>query len=428
MINLNLITNSQEFMNKRILERPKVTNFIAATVKNARIKNRLTLAQAVKNICSQSSWSKYENNYLTLPSEIVQSVCEGMGLNYQELLEVNRINNLPECVKFYMYEKVEEVKKMFEYTSDEMFLSRDALIRSIYYLMIRQYDKFVIEIQTLDNVKNTLSDYELLTLFICTIEYYIQINHFKEANKYLKVLSLLSTDDKTLMFIILQQKFIVSCNLRDYKTIHANYTDLVNATTSNYPIKKKILSKLLFLDAHPSEEAIEILDSMYYDIDESVILYYWYTRFCILLALGNLYEVIKQIISLDLKHIKFVSLLGYAISRLTSEDRNNKDLEIYKKKFEEIHLELEYEDCDEVHLDFMKYIRTIINDQENETDNELNLLRNYLIPKLKTTQHRIYSPIYASRYTTILGKKAKYKDAYLFSIDNCALINNLHLS
>lgn len=428
MKKLDLITNSQEFMSKRILEGPKVTNFLAATVKNARIKRRLTLAQAVKNICSQSSWSKYENNYLTLPSEIVESVCEGMGLNYQELLEVNRINNLPECVKFYMYDRIDEVRKMYEYTNDEMFLSRDALIRSIYYLMVRNYEKFVLEIETLDNVKNTLSDYELLTMFICTIEYYIQINHFKEANKYLKVVSLLSTDDRTLEFLILQQKFIVSCNLRDYKTIHANYTDLVNATTSNYPIKKKILSKLLFLDAHPSEEAIKILDSMYYDIDESLVLNYWYTRLCILISLGDFYEAINKIISLELNHIKFVSLLGYAISRLTISDRNNKDLDIYKEKFEDKVLALKDQECDDIHKDFLEYIRIVISDQENGTENELNLLKNFLIPKMKNVQHRVYSPIYASRYTTLLGKKAKYKDAYLFSIDNCALINNLHLS
>lgn len=424
----NLVTNSEEFIAKRLLDRPKVTNFFAATMKNARIEKNLTLAQAVSSFCSQSSWSKYENNNLSLPCEIIQSVCEGMGLDYQKLVEVDKINNLPDCMKYYLYGQADKVEFMYQNTNKEIFFSRDALINSVYYLMNKNYPELVKEIERLDKVKNTLSDYELLMFFVCTIEYYIQMKHFLQANKYLKVINSFPAIDKTLELFILQQNFVVSCHLRDYKHMHANYVKLSASAEKNYPFRNKMFNKLLFLEVFSSEESLNELDNMFFESnDEEFRNNYWYTRFIILIELGKFYEVIQNILSLEFKHISFVALLGYAISRLIESDRNIHDLQLYRDKFEEMNAQIEYKERDIIHLDFIKYLKVLFGDYDNNTDNELGFLRTYLIPRLSLNQHRLYSYVYGSRYTYLLGQNSKYKEAYLFAVNNCDLFKGLHL-
>jgi hypothetical protein len=420
------LKNIWEFIQKRINEKPKVANFLASTVKNARLSKHLTLAQTVKDICSQSSWSKFENNYLSLPEDIVSAVCDGIGLNYGQLIEIDQTNNLPTLAKHYLYNRNEEIEKMFDNIDNELFLSRDALIKCCYYLLKEDFQNFVIEVENLDSVKNTLSDYELFIFLLFTIEYNIKTNSYLEADRYLNIIDILDNDDQILKSLYLQQKFIVACNLRNYKRIHLDYINLEKATSISYPIKNRVYMKLLFLEAYPTENNLLELENMEYDLPDYIFNdCYWYTRLIVLIELGRLYEVINLIIKLDLKHISFIGLLGYVINAISETDRHVDGLKEYIKHFNDLSKNIEYTKYDTVHLEFIKYIKIKINSKN--TDEEFLYLRNALVPKIKSCQHRFYTQIYASRYALLLGERSKYKEAYLFSINNYELLNDLHL-
>ena len=423
----DLLKNISEFVSKRKQEKPRVANYLAATVKNARIQRRMTLAQAVNNICSQSSWSKFENNYLNLPPEIIQSVCERMDLNYREIVNLNHLNNLPDCMEHYLFNHYKEIQEMYDFANNEMFLSRDALIKCIYYLAFKRFDELLETIKTLDNVKNTLSDYELIMLIFCTIEYYIQINHFLEAQKYLKIIELIPTNDIALNTLHQRQKFIIACHLRDYYILNKSYQKLSVMSSRMYPILNRYLDRIMYLEAYPSDESLEDLGKLefeeYFSDYKNEI---YYTRMLILIDLGRFHEVIKLIIENQWNEIRFACLLGYAIARISNENRNIEGLDSYYQKFYELFNNTHYSEMDNVHVEFIKYIKLVL-DENTDIDNELNYLRNNLIPKLDIIQHRLYTFVYASRYTYLLGKRSKYKESHLFTYHNHHLLNDLHL-
>lgn len=106
---------------------------------------------------------------------------------------------------------------------------------------------------------------------------------------------------------------------------------------------------------------------------------------------------------------------------IKNKDRNVDEMDQYIENFMDYYQKMEYDNYDSLHLGFVRLMKMEI---ENESKESIfDYLKNYLLIEEETFQHRLYSFYYAFRYLQMLGERSRYKDAYLFTINNPKLVS-----
>lgn len=400
-------------------ETNELHNILATTLKHKRKKLHMTLKELTDGICSISYVSKIENNKLVPDMHIMKMLCEKVNIDYDDLISNDQTLDLEKCIKCYFYHQYEEIEEAYHNLHDKYFFARNSLLKLIYYLTVRKFEEALKEIKGLEEVKNTLSTYELLLLMICNIEYNILTYQFKAARRYIKVIQNVEIDDQILKNFYLQQKFIVAINLRDYHKIHEYYKQI---KLVDFPFKNLFNIKLLYIEAFAeNDDALNALNDVKYDyLPEEYYEEFYYSKCLIYIKLRRYTEAIDLILDNNLTNIRFICLFAYCLKVLKELNRNVEEIDKYSHNFMDYYQKMEYDKYDSIHLGFIKLMKMELDNESS--DNLLDYLKNYLVIEEDNYQHRLYSYYYAFKYVTILGKNSRYKDAFLFMYKNPELI------
>jgi hypothetical protein len=419
------LKNLAHFFEKRMNEEKHIVYYVhAATLKNERRRLDMTLEEVTSNICSKSYASKIENNLLAPDPNIIRLLFEKVNINYDKLMSMEVTNNLSQCMKYYLYRQKDKIKEVYLNVTTEFFIARDSLIKLLYLLTTKQFNEFSYEVESLDEIKSSLNDYELLMLMFCTIEFYILNHQFIDADKYLNIIKNMPFDDAILKALFYEQRFIVACNLHQLVKIYRYYEDIRNEYKLGYPMKQQFYTKILFLEAFcDNYETLQEFENMLNDyIPEEYRDDFYYSQCITLLKMHNFEEAIKCIINNNFCEPRFIALLGYCVKTLQEQNREIIDLDQYLSIFMERYKSMEYDGNDTIHLNFIKLMNMEIN---NVKQYEIfDYLKNYLVVNLSMYQHRFYSIYYSIKYLSMLGNHSRYKEAYNFSKSDPNLLKN----
>jgi len=416
------LTNIQSLIEKRKLEEKHVVySMHSATLKNERLKANLTLNDITEGICSKSYLSKIENNLLSPDEFVMKKLFERVNINYDKLLKVNTYGNLQDLLNYYLYFQFDKIEEAYEQLNNEYFIIRESLIKLIYYLSSNKLKEFSNELVFIDEIKSSLSDYELIVLMFCTIEYYILGYQYINARKYLNIIEKVVVDDEIIRTLFDFQHFIVGCNTNDHG-LTIKYYELLN-NNNYYPMTRKYRNKLMYTyTIMKNEDALKILNDMEMDliIDEHINEYY-YAKCIVYSKLYDFESMVKLIIKHNLNTHRFVALLGYGVSCLYKLDRNIENINIYRKAFFEYFKSLDVEYTNVIHYNFIKLMAMEIKKMSNFEI--IEYLKNYLNIKNLTYQHHIYTKYYKCKLYKLLGEVSRYKEIFLFIQDD---FNSFH--
>lgn len=411
------LSNIQALFEKRRLEEKHVVYSLhSATLKNERLKANLTLNEITEGICSKSYLSKIENNLLAPDKFVMKKLFERVNINYDKLLKLNKIGNLNEIVNFYLFSQTTKIEEVYQQLNNEYFIIRESLIKLIYYLANDRLVEFSKEVTYVDEVKSSLSDYELLVLMFTMIEFYIKTFQFINAKKYLDIIDKVSIEDEVLKVIFAHQHYIVACNLLDHAGIFKYYNLLNN--NNYYPLFRKYNNKLLYTyTVFDKTESLKILEDMKMDIIlDSQIEDYYYAKCVVLSKLYRFEEMVKCILDNNLFTPPFIALFGYGVSCLSKMDRNIENLDAYKRIFIEKYRRFEIDYKESIHRGFIKLMAMEIEGTENYEI--IDYLKNYINIKNINYQHHLYTDYFRCKYYKLLGEASRYKEVYLFVYDN----------
>lgn len=422
------LKNIDAFIAKRTLEgRPPTFYVYSATLKNERLRNNLTLGDLTHKICSKSYASKIENNLITPDEFVMKMLFERMNIDYDKLSAMDQTNYLFECLHYYFYHQFDYIQSLSERTQKPFFIARNALVQLFYQLIKQDYNQFRIQVQVIDDVKNTLDDFELLVLFFCVIEYFIKTHQYTQAETYLRLVAQIAHQTTILHALFAEQKFLVACHLNQTYRAHQYYQDLEHYYTIGYPIKKQFKDKLLFLETfyqdHPAIEEMKRMEADY--IPQEYEQSFWYSQLLIMTKQGHYLPVMDIIIERNFRHAKFVALFGFCVKQIMSSDRQIEGMAQYRQQFFTFYEQMEYNEHDFMHVNFIKLM--LLEIRGSDRYEILDYLKDYLIAQIPSVQHRFYTPYYQKKYVTFLGQHSRYKDAYHYMSENSdSNPNNLH--
>ena len=416
------LSNIHALFDKRKLEEKHVVYSLhSATLKNERLKANLTLNEITEGICSKSYLSKIENNLLAPDKFVMKKLFERVNINYDRLLKINKYGNLHEIVNYYLFNQKLKIKEVFDQLNKDYFITREALIKLIYYLSIDSLDDFSREVGFVDEVKGSLSDYELMVLMFAIIEFYIKTYQFQNAKKYLLIIDKVNIEDEGLRVLFEHQHFVVACNLNNHADIFKYYNCLNNSNF--YPMFRKYNNKLLYTYTEfDPNDSLKILEDMNMDIIlETHLEDYYYAKCIVLSKLYRYEDMVKCILDNQLNSPQFIALLGYGVSCLMKMKRNIDQIDHYKKTFLNYYQNDNFSKKDAIHKGFIKLMAMEI--ENNNAYEIIDYLKSYINIRNITHHHHLYTNYYRCKYYKLLGESSRYKEVYLFLFDE---FNNTH--
>ncbi|MDM5337236.1 helix-turn-helix transcriptional regulator [Fictibacillus enclensis] len=278
-----------------------------------RIKKGLTQKAACEGICSVSYLSKIENNSITPSPEILELLCERLGIEYSYVSE-EAINNLKKEMhvwyKDIKYRNKEAADQKFNHFQSRIMNMDDTGLINLFMAMSARYYIFINDMVNAKRLLDKLN--EVRKISTSEIQYYtIQFtghyeylqNNYKTSLDYFKQAYLLSRklgiQDEELFYLMgnistrlgyFSQSIYyiktaleifnadanfarsIDCHilqgmnysrLRDFETAHSHYTIALNASHFN-PALQGMLSTVLhnlghsYLQAEQYEEALSV--------------------------------------------------------------------------------------------------------------------------------------------------------------------------
>ncbi len=191
----------KKFIKKR--EKNKISNasWIGTELKKKRIEKDKTLKEATNGKMSISYLSKLENGKINVNEEYIYELLETMEIN-EDLGKYYKLYNeiLIDIPKYYLEKdnnKINQIYKLIINVENFDF----ELIKMIIDCYNNEFSKIEFRINKLNNIKETMSEYELKIFFVFLQVYFIKINETHNALEMVKLINSLDIADSYLKII-----------------------------------------------------------------------------------------------------------------------------------------------------------------------------------------------------------------------------------
>lgn len=382
-------------------------NLYAQIIKNHRIQNHYTLSEMAKGICSISYLCKFERNAIDAEETYIRMLFERMHLDFEKVGKNIVDNGIVNCLKAYLYMNWSDIESVYHNIDDSLYNSDNYLIKAFYFLIRNDYQAFSDCILTLDEIKENLSQEDIGIMMFLVIEYYCKTYQFREARRYLELLTDMIYENKELNWLLSEQYFTVGFNLHIYPMVYRYYYRLISNHNMGYPNFRQMIvrMKLLYLEAEEYfADIYEQIKPLPYPMNsEATTMEIIYWKYAIM-TVGGLWvdvhdEIVKNVYYTD---VRFMGLLFYVSYLIGDETILNDTAELAKN--------CSFDDSDPIH---QKFIRFMIYKQSGEKLSlVIEYLRRNILPYNKTYTHFLYSHVYETIYQDYLVKTSKYKEAF----------------
>ena len=422
------ITNVEEFVDRVLKAKtePKI-NVIGAAIKLERLKQNYTLEVLCEDICCPGYLSKIERNMVVrTDNAYVSKICDRLGLNYDDLINIKPSEIIMEAIHLYFNGQMEKLLDMACLFQNNVFVSSEELVKATIALTRSDLSEFRKIMSCIDEVKNTLSQEEVIYMLFVMIQYFIKTSQFIKCNKYMILLDRFSIKNKELLILIQEAKFITSINL-NREVAKYEFIKLKNMF-DDYPLTKQLNAKILYLVLLKEDEALKKVEALKKEhiYDECKETYYMVLSYIYIMN-EKYVEVLDVLSDLDddfVNTAKFISLFGLALLLLTKSKKfvTKKQLDKYNESFLFKCKNIQSTIDDVLHLSFLELIKYELEGKDSMFICDFIKLR--YLDNRKYYQCFIYKKYIDVRYLYLLGLLSRYKDAYIYALENENILRN----
>lgn len=425
------ITNVEEFVNRVLSSKtePKI-NIIGAAIKLERLKQNYTLEVLCEDICCPGYLSKIERNMvIRTDNSYVSKICDRLGLNYDELINIKPTEVINEAIHLYFNGQIDKLLDMACLFQNNVFVSSEELVKATVALSRADLSEFRKIMTSIDEIKNTLSQEEVIYMLFIMIQYFIKTSQFIKSNKYIVLIDRFQIKNKELMILIQEAKYITAINLNT-EVAKYEFVKLKNMFDENYPLSKQLNAKMMYFLLQKEDEALKKLESLKkeYIYEECKETYYMVLAYIYIMN-EKYIEALDVLSSLDegLKFTftaKFTSLYGLALLLLTKSKKfvSKKQLEKYNEIFLNRCANIQRTIDDVLHLSFLELIKYEL--EEKDSVFICDFIKYRYLDNRKYYQCFIHKKYIDARYLYLLGLLSRYKDAYIYALENENILRN----
>ena len=397
---------------RRINEKKNESNLliIATILKKLRIEKNLTIADLSKDICSISYLSKLENGQIFTNEQTISLLFDRLGVPFKSFSSQNKKIDLHKLLIAYVAFDKETIEVMYNESLDLTLNISTPIIRCFYYLFNNDFDNAILEIESLEPVKETLGHYESTLYLISVIEYFVKRYDFNHAYNYIKLFEIIEGVDDFLYLLFLENKIKTAFNLNKYVMFGKAINEFNKMNYIVYPRIRKmeidLIHNLYLFYEYPNLvlDQIEKYDLNLLNEEEKKELYYYNT-------LIKLQLTEPMIIYEDmLKHRDYFydgrifGLFGLVVLKIDLKECYNKLINLSN--------ELEFNSGNNIH---QKFVCFVLMYGSKTSDSDLLLyIKNEIINPDIYEKYRLYDEIYADIYLKLLENISRYKEAFLF--------------
>jgi len=376
-------------------------------IKNERSKRKLTLAEISKGICSISYLCKFEKNDIIADESYIRAIFERVNLDFNLVGKNILKNGVEKTIKAYLNDDYQEIEELYNSIDDSIFNAQNYLVKCFYCLIKKSYQEFNENIKALDNIKETLHIDDVGVFLFLVAQYYIDTFQYNEANKILQEIDNLTFSIDELNWLIIEQNFNVGFYLADYHQMYSYYYRILINNSISYPCVRKVIlrAKHLYVTANSNfkKSLVEYEKLTGKCVPEEYKLDLTYWRLSTYYK-GEMYlRVFDEIYDNALYYdARFACLLLLSAHKIN--DDNYIDIAC------SIAQEVEFDNCDQHHMLFIKFMLLYLKGKYNHE--YVEFLKEKIMPYRNKYMHIIYSKVYFEKYIEFLSKGSRYKEAF----------------
>lgn len=405
-----MIKNKEEFvlgLSNRKFE--PVSSVCAQMLKNERLRRKMTLEEASRDICSVSYLCKLENSQIKTNDDYVKALCDRYSISYNTLSEATTVNYVDEVIKNVFLGKDSEIEVLYEKVDKLGFSSNIQIVKCFYYLQKNEYKKFENAIKELDEVKYTLNETEGVTLIYLVVLYNMLRYNYNEAYRYLKLLDLVKVTNKKLYYLILEASIEISYYTKNASRLFVSYNEYEKIDYVGYPIARKVIIKMIYNAYICKEYPNDVLDDInlidFNDIPSNARLDVAYYVTLIKIRKGNLLKIFKDIVEktyyLD---PRFLGILAYICYKLNSTSLYKELLKIVEG--------YSFVNSDNIHQKFVCFMLLYISTKDK--GELMKYMKEQINPYLYDEVIPLYNDVYKEIYLDYMSNTSKYKESYYY--------------
>lgn len=388
---------------------PGKTYLYSQIIRNERTRRKMTLSEMAHGICSISYLCKFEKNAINVDEDYIKAIFERVNLDYTKV-GMNIIEEgVRNVVKAYLYDKFEEIERYFLMIDDSIFNVQNCLIKGFYYLVNEKYMEFKEIVKTIDNIKDTLLLEDVGVFMFLVVQYYVNTNQFREAEKYLKYLDKLTFEMKEISWLIYEQHFVTGYNLKCSAMVFKYYRKLMSNFNIGYPSQRQLIIRLMLLDIE-SEEYFEEVEKEIQNLnlaqmDDRLSSEAWAWKLRILLRGNKWFDVFDEIVDNHLYFdARFAALLLYTVDTIDDDNYRRQAVELIKDQI--------FDEKETIHTKFIKFM--LIKFTSEKKYALVEYLKYEALPYNALYSHPLYGEVYDRYYLEYLCHTSKYKEAFYY--------------
>lgn len=405
-----MIKNKEEFvlgLSTRKIE--SVSTVCAQMLKNERLRRKMTLEEASRDICSVSYLCKLENSQIKTNDDYVKALCDRYSISYNTLSEATTINYVDEVIKDVFLGKENEIELLYEKVENLGFSSNIQIVKCFYYLQKSDFKMFEDGIKALDDIKFTLNETEGVTLIYLVILYNMMKFNYNEAYRYLKLLDLVKVSNKKLHYLILEASIEIAYYTKNACRLFISYDEYEKIDYVGYPLARKIVTKMIYNAFICNEYPNDVLDDVnlidFNDIPSNARLEVAYFVTLIKIRRGNLFKIFKDIVDktyyLD---ARFLGIMAYICYKLNSTALYKELLKIVEG--------YAFSNNDSIHQKFVCFMLLYVSSKDK--DDLIKYMKEQINPYLYEEVIPLYNEVYKNIYLEYMSGTSKYKESYYY--------------
>ncbi|MFA6843346.1 MAG: hypothetical protein WCR33_02995 [Bacilli bacterium] len=401
----------EELLKKEDRSYCKNNKTYGGVLREKRIEKLLTLSDVTEGICCIAYLSNVERNRTTRNNpQVISKICERLDINYDDLKRVCDNDYLIDSLKCVLYNNKKGLEDSIgDLNNNSIIGIEQMLTQCLYYLYSYDYVNFNILFKKIDDIKKTLSSFQLSILVYCAVFYYMRTSQYRKADEYLGHFSTAKIENNYLEMLIYEARYIVDCHL-GYKNYYLSYEKIKEYYDKGYPMSHQFYLRLIYQTTLPADMAFENIKSMRQEI---VAIYrdeYNYVYSYILIKIGEYKKAMDFIQSKKIVSLNFIGLFSYAL--LMYKNSGDVDIKAYKDALLKMLTNVTYTNDDNIHLAFIKLMQYELDDEKDTV--VYNYLNQEMLVDCDKFQVKLYFDYSVNRYIDLSSKLYKYKESFKY--------------
>lgn len=396
------------------------TNSYAQLLKRKRNEKRRTLEELAYGICSPSYLSKIENANVEVDEQYYQLLFEKLDIPYDNIIANRNSQIFQETIKKYLLFQYNDIQTIINdavglntycETELELLLLFSNIIRGF-------YEEAKLLLTKLEELRNSLTNIELLFFVYLTALYFYRTNQFERAYQHIIVLCEIKYDDEIFKYAVYDLAVEVFYTHGVYALFYQYYHQ-ITIGESSFLIAKRVLNhrmKALVLNAKylntiviDEMESIKTLLNL--EDGEQAEKYYYYLC-CCYYETDQFLKVIEY--GANATSARINALIASAINRIGDIKTAFKYLDTIKK--------FPYTIYESVYAKHVEYIRRKF--EQYHYTHLMSLLKNDLLVNQNEQHHDFFYKIEMFELAALGYEMGRYKETLRYTINNWLKITN----